>query len=105
MRIIIVDNVVGRRSRHKKIMRKFVDHTFFLEEECTIDHFLKNKYDIYVVHKNNQVEYKYVYNEKLGDHRIFFSGGQTKIHDTDDCLFADIETMYARLNELLSNVP
>ena len=103
MRILFIDNNLSRHEGHKKIIDRFNNHEFCLREDCTKDDLKESNYDIYIVHRGNQRAYKCIFIEKLGDHRIFFSGGESNPKETDHGIYADTKTLKEELKKLLEN--
>ena len=107
MRILFIDNDVTRHEGHQKMINKFKGHEISLREYCTKDELMTFKksstYHFYIVHRNNRREYRYIFSEKLGEERIFFSGDEDHPAKTEFGIYSSIETLEEDLNKLLDN--
>ena len=101
MRILFLDNAVERHLDHQKIIDRFNKHKFNLKADCTTDELLSSKYNIIIVHKGNTKEYNCTLENKLGTHRIFFSGAERNPRKTEKGIFASTDTIEDDLSELL----
>jgi hypothetical protein len=105
MNILLIDNDTSRRSDHEEnIDFSRGEHLLIIKESVGIEELKENRFDIYVVHHANVKEYKYVYQNQLGNYRIFFTGACDKPRDNGTFgYFADPKAMYKRINQILKN--
>ena len=107
MKILLIDNDQNRHEKHQKMIKNFDDHEFDIEIDCTKEELANynnsTRYNIYIVHKGNHKAYRYIFNEKPGDKRIIFSGGEDNPATIENDIFSSTETLANDLKKILNN--
>ena len=103
MKILILDNYTPRHNAHQSFSKQFLNIEFIILEKMSLEELNKEKYNLYIIHKGNHQEYNYIYSNKLGGVRIFFSGGERNPIRTDHCIFTDTVSLYKELEDAIAS--
>jgi len=105
MKVLFIDNSVDRHKRHQSFIDKYHDQDIVikLQEKMVLKDLESNEFDIYVVHRGNILEYKFIDNNQLGNERIFFSGSETNPEKTKTGIYTDDnKSLYRFLKDEIS---
>ena len=102
MRVLFLDNNIGRHSEHNSFINKYPDIDFNLKEEINLQELQFGQYDFYVIHRGNDLEYRFIYVKQLGLKRIFFSGGERNPRKIKQGIFTDTQELYNEIENVIS---
>ena len=102
MKVLFIDNSVDRHKEHQSFIDKNPKILILLTEKMAIKELESDHFDIYVVHRGNDLEYKYIYDRQLGKERIIFSGAETNPEKTEMGIFSNTRMLYKYITDAIS---